>query len=132
MTQEELAQALEREEARHRRSLRKRDLADVIRRAVILLWYVGLPVEFMLARTGRQPWLDLLGDLRIVILPVRFILFWVVVPAMAIIRFIMLFYQWMRDALPEAGAAGAARTKDGWTALQVEGGRFIEVGGVRA
>ena len=47
----------------------------------------------MLARTGRQPWLDLLGDLRIVILPVSFILFWIVVPAMAIIRFIMLFYQ---------------------------------------
>lgn len=79
----------------------------------------------MLARTGRQPWLGLLGDIRIVILPVSFILFWTVVPAMAI----MLFYQWMRDALPEAGAA---RTKDGWTALQVEGGRVIEVGGVRA
>ena len=83
----------------------------------------------MLARTGRQPWLDLLGDIRIGLLPASFILFWIVVPAMAIIRFIMLFYQWMRDALPEAGAA---RTKDGWTALQVEGGRVIEVGGVRA
>lgn len=82
----------------------------------------------MLASTGRQPWLDLLGDLRIVILPVIFILFWIVVPAMAIIR----FYQWMRDALPEAGADVAARTKDGRTALQVEGGRVIEVGGVRA
>ena len=128
MTQEELAQALEREEARHRRSLRKYDLAEVIRRAVILLWYVVLPVVFMLASTGRQPWLDLLGDLRIVILPVIFILFWIVVPAMAIIR----FYQWMRDALPEAGADVAARTKDGRTALQVEGGRVIEVGGVRA
>ena len=35
MTQEELAQALEREEARHRRSLRKRDLVEVIRRALV-------------------------------------------------------------------------------------------------
>ena len=35
MTQEELAQALEREEARHRRERRKRDLAEVIRRALV-------------------------------------------------------------------------------------------------
>jgi len=131
MTQEELAQALEREEARHLRERRKRDLADVIRRAVILLWYVGLPVVFMLARTGRQPWLDLLGDLWIVILPVSFILFWIVVPAMAIIRFIMLFYQWMRDALPEAGADEGRTDRVVLGGIHGQGGRGEAVAGAR-